>query len=355
MAKASGQSERSKQAAPVEPNDALRSGSTFFRQGPGSGNIRKMGSSGTGEAGAGAYGTPRRPTRGMGHRHGIRAFSGKVADRSGTGRSRKSRKKKLIARTRERELIRRPTWSSHLRESPNGDKAVNRQEKPYPTYQWESAIALLCMSGWLAVPKMMRNVSLIRSSYLSLRYHGLCIVGRGSRVRVEHGARIEFDPGSRLIIGMHRWAPAPCWVVLEHDSRLSIRGEVEFMRGTRVVVSQGAHFEMGDHSAIHCNATLTCLEHISIGRECGISWNTNIIDGNGHELSIDLVPRPVSVPVAIGDHVWIGAGASVLSGVTIGSGAVVAAGSMVTKDVPCRTLVAGSPAKVVGKNVDWVR
>ena len=129
----------------------------------------------------------------------------------------------------------------------------------------------------------------------------------------------------------------------------------KFMRGTRVVVSQDAHFEMGDHSAIHCNATLTCLEHISIGRECAISWNSNIIDGNGHELSIDSVPRPVSVPVVIGDHVWIGAGASVLSGVTIGSGAVVAGGSIVTRDVPDRTLVAGSPAKVVGKNVEWVR
>ncbi len=127
------------------------------------------------------------------------------------------------------------------------------------------------------------------------------------------------------------------------------------MRGTKVMVSEGAHFEMGDHSYIHCNSTVTCFEHISIGRDCAISWNVNILDGNGHELTIEGVPRPSPVPVAIGDNVWIGTGALVLPGVTIGSGAVVGAGSVVTKDVPNRAVVAGSPARVIGKNADWVK
>jgi acetyltransferase-like isoleucine patch superfamily enzyme len=173
-------------------------------------------------------------------------------------------------------------------------------------------------------------------------------------VRIERGARIEFDPGSRLIIGTQRFAPAPCLVMLKRNSRFSIRGEVELMRGTRILVSPGAHFEMGDHSFINCNSTVTCFEHISIGRDCAISWDTNILDGNRHGLTIEGVPRPSPVPVAIGDNVWIGVGAFVLSGVTIGSGAVVGAGSVVTKDVPDRTVVAGNPARVVGKNADWV-
>ena len=51
--------------------------------------------------------------------------------------------------------------------------------------------------------------------------------------------------------------------------------------------------------------------------------------------------------VQIGNNVWIGDNAVILSGVTIGNGSVVAAGAVVTKDVPPFTVVAGNPAKIV--------
>ena len=54
-----------------------------------------------------------------------------------------------------------------------------------------------------------------------------------------------------------------------------------------------------------------------------------------------------TAPIVIEDKVWIGMDVLVLKGVTIGEGAVVAAKSVVTKDVPAWTLVAGNPAKVV--------
>ena len=43
----------------------------------------------------------------------------------------------------------------------------------------------------------------------------------------------------------------------------------------------------------------------------------------------------------------IGSNATILCGVTVGEGAIVGAGSVVTKDVPARTVVAGNPAKVI--------
>lgn len=49
----------------------------------------------------------------------------------------------------------------------------------------------------------------------------------------------------------------------------------------------------------------------------------------------------------IGNDVWIGARAIILSGVTIGDGVIVGAGSVVTKDVPAYAIVAGVPAKLV--------
>jgi virginiamycin A acetyltransferase len=56
--------------------------------------------------------------------------------------------------------------------------------------------------------------------------------------------------------------------------------------------------------------------------------------------------------IIIGDDVWIGYGATVLSGVTIFEGAIVAASSLVTKDVAPFAIVAGVPAKQVGERFD---
>jgi acetyltransferase-like isoleucine patch superfamily enzyme len=81
----------------------------------------------------------------------------------------------------------------------------------------------------------------------------------------------------------------------------------------------------GRKTYVNPNSTLTYIGHIGIGSYCAIAWNVNVLDFNGHDLTIDGIPRSKSKPVHIGDNVWIGTGVTVLPGVTIGSGAVVAA------------------------------
>lgn len=90
---------------------------------------------------------------------------------------------------------------------------------------------------------------------------------------------------------------------------------------------------------------------ISIGSNSFISQNVSIVASN-HNIKKDL---PIAYQgwsksnnyVIINDDVWIGANSVILPGVTIGIGAVVAAGSIVTKDVPEYSIVAGNPAKVI--------
>ena len=53
--------------------------------------------------------------------------------------------------------------------------------------------------------------------------------------------------------------------------------------------------------------------------------------------------------IVIGNDVWIGYQAVVLSGVKIGDGAIIGAGSVVTKDIPPYTIAAGVPARVIRK------
>ena len=53
--------------------------------------------------------------------------------------------------------------------------------------------------------------------------------------------------------------------------------------------------------------------------------------------------------IKIEEDVWIAAGCTILSGITIGKGSVIAAGTVVTKDVPPYSIVAGVPGKIISK------
>lgn len=90
-------------------------------------------------------------------------------------------------------------------------------------------------------------------------------------------------------------------------------------------------------------------EKISIGNNCVLTGCTII----AHDASTNRLlglkygePSP-SLPVIIQDDCFIGYGSTILMGVTIGKGSIVGAGSVVTKDVPSGSVVAGNPAKVI--------
>lgn len=87
--------------------------------------------------------------------------------------------------------------------------------------------------------------------------------------------------------------------------------------------------------------------------DCGFSHNTKFVttypfnainpQSFGH-----IKGHPVTKgDIIIGNDVWIGEEAMIMSGVKIGDGAVVAARAVVTKDVPCYTIVGGVPAKPI--------
>ena len=114
--------------------------------------------------------------------------------------------------------------------------------------------------------------------------------------------------------------------------------------GVRLEVGEGAVLSIGKGTYLNRNTVVVCHERVEIGAGCLVSWDVVIMDTNEHDWP---GLARVDAPVVIGDKVWIGCRAMILKGVTIGTGAVVAAGSIVTHDVPPRTLVAGQPARVV--------
>jgi len=121
------------------------------------------------------------------------------------------------------------------------------------------------------------------------------------------------------------------------------------------VISQSARIGQNvaimPHALVHSNAVVH--DHAIINSSTVIEHDS--IVGAGASVSPG---TQVGGRVTIGESAFIGTGAIILPRVTIGEQAVIAAGALVTKDVPDRTLVAGSPAKHVqdiDDDFDWKR
>ena len=96
------------------------------------------------------------------------------------------------------------------------------------------------------------------------------------------------------------------------------------------------------------NGNITIGNNVLTGRYVYISDNSH---GKNIESELNTPPslRPLYAkgPVVIGNNVWIGESARILSGVTIGDGAIIGANAVVTHDVPSGAVVGGVPAKVI--------
>jgi acetyltransferase-like isoleucine patch superfamily enzyme len=112
--------------------------------------------------------------------------------------------------------------------------------------------------------------------------------------------------------------------------------------------SSGATLDIGDRVFINYGSTLGATKLIRIGPRCAIGSHAIIIDNDFH--TIDPERRydvPASAPIIIEENVWLGARVIVLRGVTIGAHSVIGAGSVVTRNIPPRSVAVGLPARVV--------
>lgn len=114
---------------------------------------------------------------------------------------------------------------------------------------------------------------------------------------------------------------------------------------------RGIHrLRIGNGTIIGDNALLAAQGGLAIGENVNISSNVSIYSIEHDHRDPDFCCTSEKIrPITIGNRVWIGSNAIILTGVNIGEGAVCCAGCVVTKDVEPYAVVAGIPAKKVNE------
>lgn len=165
----------------------------------------------------------------------------------------------------------------------------------------------------------------VRTGYYRRRLASL-----GQRITIETG--VEVAGAARIRIGDDFLALRQCVLCAADDGRITIGNRVSLATNVVVNAGVGGVIEIGNAVGIGTNCVLRSSAHRY--RDA-----TRLFKDQGHAPGT----------IIIEDDVWVAAGSVLLPGTHIERGAVVGSGSVVSGVVKAYTVVAGNPARVVGK------
>lgn len=146
------------------------------------------------------------------------------------------------------------------------------------------------------------------------------------------------------------WGPGTVMVSplkVQGPERISVGRDCSLFPGVWLAAEPSGDLVIGNCVYLGHRVHLHAVGSVQIGNGCMLTDDVHVGNG-GHDPQAKMAVTP-GAPIIVGNDVFIGQKAMVLGGVTIGDGAVVGAGAVVTKDVPSGTVVAGVPARPVGR------
>ena len=142
---------------------------------------------------------------------------------------------------------------------------------------------------------------------------------------------------------------------LMKGSVLSMSNRTQIGRGCKVYLGKHAIMEMGTNSTISASTSIRVYKRLTIGKDCRISWQCQIMDNNMHIIEYEDERKPdASREIIIGDKVWIASRSMIMPGTVIPSGCIVGGGAVVKgHKFEEKTILAGNPAVSVRIINDW--
>lgn len=169
---------------------------------------------------------------------------------------------------------------------------------------------------------------------------------------IDKRATIELN--GHLVVGSSpfKHSKVETRIKMQRGAKMVIGSNYAFGYGSDVEIFPNAYFESKGGLPTNSFTTIICQEKIVIGYMVACGRNVTLRDNNGgHLISINGYRN--SMPIIIGDHVWLTQSVTIMSGVKISDGTIISAGTLVNSSFPARCVVGGSPAHITQRNVYW--
>jgi len=184
------------------------------------------------------------------------------------------------------------------------------------------------------------------------------LINRVVHPRIHVGILVELPSDGHFSVGSGVHIGALSRIYLGPEGCVSLGDQVSIGRDVHLQTSHGC-IDIGNGSSIQDACRL--YGNIIVGRGC--LFGPNIYASSGAH-AFDAIPHlpinfqevitsVIGLPIIVEDDCWVGINAVLMPGITIGKGSVVGAGSVVLRDVPPYSVVAGAPAKFIRKRFDY--
>lgn len=159
--------------------------------------------------------------------------------------------------------------------------------------------------------------------YVKAIMHRLCSVIHCIWVKIIHPSSFDFCMEEIIASSTH--------FSIQDNGRISIGNKCGMRRNCELMVSENGRIVLGDRVFLNKGCVLAAHESITIGNGTRLGPGVMIFDHDYDYKKIDVDARNnhISMPISIGENVWIGAGTVILKGTTIGDNCVVGAGCVI--------------------------
>lgn len=123
----------------------------------------------------------------------------------------------------------------------------------------------------------------------------------------------------------------------------------------KITCGRDSEFEIGERTMIEGALAYISSGSIIIGKDCLFSYNVIIRNHDTHHIFLASTGERINYSgnISIGNHVWVGYGATLLGNFSIGDNSIVGTMAVTSSHFPGQVIIAGNPAKVVREGVCW--